>query len=247
MKKVLLVLALLIVGAGVFFYMNFEAGLRRGIEIAASNALGTQVTVSGVGLSPLSGSGSISGLTIANPEGFEAPTLMELGSLDVAINLKSLVSDVIEIEHIIVNDVQVTYETTVVNDNIRTLLNNLPNANAAPVVEASPDAQPGKQVIIRDLQLLNPQINLHTRIASAPVPLPNIELRDIGEQSNGVTVAEAARQILTALNRSLATAGVPDMDVLVDSAKQQLEEGARKVGDAVDDLSDGVRSLFNRQ
>ena len=60
MKKVLLVLALLIVGAGVFFYMNFEAGLRRGIEIAASNALGTQVTVSGVGLSPLSGSGSIS-------------------------------------------------------------------------------------------------------------------------------------------------------------------------------------------
>lgn len=247
MKKILFVLVLLVISAGVFLYVNFEAGLRRGIEIAASNALGTQVTVSGVSLSPLSGEGSIRGLQIANPEGFDAPTLMDLGSLELAVNLKSLVSDVIEIERVIVNDVQVTYETTVINDNIRTLLANLPNANAAPVVEASPDAEPAKQIIIRDLKLLQPQINLHTRVATAPVPLPDIELSNIGEQSNGVTVAEAARQILTALNRSLATAGVPNMDVLVDGARQQLEDGARKVGDAVDDLTDGVRNLFNRQ
>lgn len=247
MKKILLLVGLLIVGAGVFVYLNFETGLRRGIEMAASTALGTQVTVSGVSLSPFSGQGSIRGLSIANPEGFDAPYAMQLGELDVAVSLASLVSDVIEIDHIVVNEVNVTYETTVVNDNIRALLANLPASGSAPVVEASPEATPGKKVIIRDLRLINPQITLQTRVASAPVPLPDLTLTDIGQKSNGVTVAEAAQQILGALNRSLATAGVPDMSTLVDGARQQLEQGAKKVEEAVGNVTDGVRSLFNRQ
>lgn len=246
MKKLLLLIGLLIVGAGIFVYLNFESGLRRGIEIAASDALGTQVTVSGVSLSPLSGQGSIRGLTVANPEGFDAPYAMELGSLDVAVNLSSLVTDVIEIDSIVVNEMKVTYETNVLNDNIRALLANLPSSGAAPVVEASPDAAPSKKLIIRDLRMLSPQIDLYTKVASAPVPLPDIQLQNIGEQSNAVTVAEAARQIIVAINRALVNEGVPNMDVLLDGAKQQLEEGVKKVGDAVENLGNGVRSLFDR-
>ena len=170
-----------------------------------------------------------------------------MGGLDLKVNVGSLVSDVIEVNSIVISDAKITYETKLVTDNIRSLLNNLPNDDAAPVIEANPDAAASKQVIIRDLRILNPQINLHTAVASAPVLLPDIQLQNIGEQNNAVTVAEAARQILVAINRAVISGGIPNMDVLIDGARQQLQEGARKVGDAVEELGKGIRSLFDGQ
>lgn len=247
MKKLLITLAVLIIGGGVFAYLYYETGIRRAIEIAGSNALGVPVTVTGVSISPFTGEGSIRGLNIANPEGFDAPYAIELGGLDLKVNVGSLVSDVIEVNSIVISDAKITYETKLVTDNIRTLLNNLPNDGAAPVVEANPDAAASKQVIIRDLRIMNPQISLHTAVASAPIPLPDIQLQNIGEQSDAVTVAEAARQILAAINRAVISGGIPNMDVLIDGARQQLQEGARKVGDAVEELGNGIHSLFDRQ
>ena len=246
MKKLLITLAVLVIGGGVFAYLYYESGIRRAIEIAGSSALGVPVTVTGVSLSPFTGEGSIRGLSIANPEGFDAPYAIELGGVDIAINVGSLASEIIEIKSILVSDANITYETKVVTDNIRTLLNNLPGANAAPVVEANPDAPASQQVIIRDLRIMNPQINLHTSVASAPIPLPDIQLQNIGEKSNAVTVAEAARQIIGAINVAVIREGIPNMDVLLDGARQQLQEGAKKVGDAVEELGNGVRSLFDR-
>ena len=244
MKKLLLTLLILIVAGGVFAYLNYENGIRRGIEIAGSNALGTAVTVSGVSVSPFTGEGSIRGLTIANPEGFDAPYAIELGGLDVSINTASILSDVIEINLIQIDDAKITYETTVVRDNIRALLANLPDSDAAPVVEANPDAPASTQVIIREFRMNNPQIDLHTRVASAPVPLPDLVLTNIGENSSAVTVAEAARQILAALNQAIIREGVPNMDVLIDGARQQLDDGVQKIEDAVENISNGVRDLF---
>jgi hypothetical protein len=246
MKKLLITLAVLIIGGGVFAYLYYESGIRRAIEIAGSNALGVPVTVTGVSLSPFTGEGSIRGLSIANPEGFDAPYAIELGGVDIAINVGSLASDIIEIKSILVSDANITYETKVVTDNIRTLLNNLPGANAAPVIEANPDAPTSPKVVISDLRIMNPQINLHTRVASAPIPLPDIQLQNIGEKNNAVTVAEAARQIIGAINVAVIREGIPNMDVLLDGARQQLQEGAKKVGDAVEELGNDVRSLFDR-
>lgn len=246
MKKLLIGLAVLIIGGGLLAYLNFESGIRRGIEIAGSNALGVPVTVTGVNVSPFSGQGSIRGLSIANPQGFDAPYIIELGGVDIDVNVDSLFTDVIEINSILISDAKITYETKLVSDNIRTLLNNLPNSGAAPVIEANPDAPATQQVIIRDLLMANPQINLHTRVASAPIILPDIQLQNIGEQGNAVTVAEAARQIIGAINGAVISKGIPSMEVLLDGAREQLQEGVKKVGDAVEELGNGVRSLFDR-
>jgi hypothetical protein len=246
MKRALLVLLVLCLGALMLTYFYFETIMRRGIEIAGSNALGTAVTVTGVSLSPLSGRGNIRGLSIANPEGFDAPYAIELEALEIELNLRSLFTDVIEINTIVVHAAQVTYETRIVTDNIRTLLAGLPAEGAAPVVETAPDAAPTKQLIIRDLHIIAPQINLHTRAAIAPILLPDIRMSNIGQQNDAASVPEAARDILLALNRALLSAGIPNMDILLDSAREQLQDGASRLGDAVENLGDGVRRLFNR-
>ncbi len=251
LKKLLLIALILATGFGLLTYVYFDQLIRRGVEAAGSAALGAPVTVESASLSPLTGRGSLQGLSIANVEGYEAPYAIALESLDFEVSLPSLLSDVIEISRIEVTDARVNYETRIVTDNIRALLDHLPSATAAPVVEASPDAAPpGKRVIIRELLIRNPQVTLHTQLARAPIPLPDLRLQDIGQEQEAATVPEAARDILAALSNAILTAGIPDMRTVLDSTGQQLRDGASAVGDAVggtvQSLGNGLRGLFNR-
>jgi len=100
------------------------------------------------------------------------------------------------------------------------------------------------------LLIRRPQITLYTQVARAPLSLPDLRLRNIGEEQSGATVPEAARAILAALNSSLLFEGIPDMRTLLDSTGQQLRDGASAVGDAVggavQSLGNGLRGLFDR-
>lgn len=247
LKKLLLTSLILAIGLGLITYVYFDQAIRRGIEIAGTSALGTTVTVGGASLSPLNGRGTVRGLSIANVEGYDAPYAIALESLDFEVSLPSLFTDVIEITRIEVTDARLNYESRVVTDNIRALLDNLPSATAAPVVEASPDAAPpGKRVIIRELVIRRPQITLYTQLARAPLSLPDLRLQNIGEEQDGATVPETARAILAALNNAMLFEGIPDMRTLLDSTGQQIRDGASAVGDAVGGAVQGLRGLFTR-
>jgi len=125
-KKLLLITLILAIGFALLTYVYFDQLIRRGVEMAGSSALGTSVTVESASLSPLTGRGSIQGLSIANVEGYESPYAIALGSLDFEISLPSLLGDVIEITRIEVSDASVNYETRIVTDNIRALLESCP-------------------------------------------------------------------------------------------------------------------------
>ncbi len=241
LKKILFTLIGLVLAVGLIGYFYFESGIRRGIEIAASSALGTQVNVSGVSLSPFSGKGSIRGLTIANPEGFESRYAVELGSLDVEVNMDSILSDAIEISSIVVKEAHVTYETRLVNDNIRTLIANIPTNGETSVTPDQPSA--GTKIIIRDFQMIDPEITLQAMSTSAPIIVPDLHLQNIGDQSNAVTVAQAARQILMALNTSVLSANVRNLDALRDGVEQQLKD---EVDQKIEELTNEIRGLLNR-
>ena len=125
LKKTLIsvVFLLLLAGGGLFFYL--DSIVKSGIEVVGSNLLGTEVTVDSVSLSPLSGQGSISGLRVENPEGFESQYAFELDSVLVSIDVNSVFTDTAEIESIVIMQPVITYETKIASDNIRTLLDNL--------------------------------------------------------------------------------------------------------------------------
>lgn len=251
-KKILLASLIVVTGLALVTYVYFDQVIRRGVEIAGTNALGTTVTISRASLWPFSGSGSIHGLTIANVDGYESPHAIALETLDFQVALHTLFSDVIEITRIEITGAKVNYETKVVTDNILDLLDNLPSATAAPVVEASPDAAPpGKRFIIRELVIRRPEITLYTQLARAPIRLPDVRLRNIGEEYETVTAPDIARQVLAALNSAILFEGIPDMRTLLDSTGQQIREGASAVGDAVggavQSLGSGLRGLFDRE
>ncbi|MDT8428913.1 MAG: hypothetical protein RQ757_09120 [Pseudomonadales bacterium] len=245
-KKLLLaVFALLLVSfALVFVYL--DSVVKSSIEYVGPQVLGTEVTVDAVSLSPLSGSGSIDGLLVGNPEGFSAPYIFELGNVSLALAVGSVFSDVVEITSITIDSPVITYETQLRTDNVRTLMAQLSSADASAPAE-SDQAAAATQVVIRDLQIINPRVNLVAGGLTAPVPLPDIRLQNIGEESDSVSLEEALRQVLAAISQTLLRA---NLDQLREATQQQLQEQLQRGTDAVNDnadrLRDGVRNLLRQ-
>ena len=247
-KKILLtfVVLLIAIAAGAFLYL--DSIVTRGIEVVGSRVLGTNVTVDSVALSPLGGQGSIADLRIANPAGFNADHVFELGYISLSLDVSSVFNDVITIESITIAQPVITYETRITTDNIRALLANLP-ASGDGNSSSSTDTGTSKQVVIRELIILNPQLTLSAGLVSAPIQLPDLVLRDIGTDLGAVSIAEALRVILSALRASILQADLPNLDLLRDSIENSVQETTdqtgRAIDDAVDNLGNRLRGLRN--
>lgn len=240
-KKLLLslVLVVVIVSAGAFFYI--DSIVKSGIEMVGSEVLGTGVSVSSVSISPLSGSGTIRGLVIENPEGFTADNIMQLGEVSVSLSLASLMTDVIEITEISVIEPVITYETKITTDNIRALLANLPTTPGAANEDAAADA--GKGLIIKEFNLNAAQVNLIASIIEQSVVLDDIQLLDIGTENQAATVSQALEKILSAVSTRVLNAEMPGLNDLRESVEGRLQDGVQQAEEAVEQ---GVEEIGNR-
>lgn len=243
-KKILIsvVFLLLLVGGGVYFYL--DSIVKSGIEIVGSDMLGTAVTVDNVSISPLSGQGSISGLRVENPEGFDSPYAFELESVLVNIDVNSVFTGAAEIESITIMQPIITYETKITTDNIRTLLGNLPEGDEA-VSDAEVADDAAGQLIIREFQMLGSQLNFVSAIASAPLTLADIEIRGIGDKGGSASAANAIRVVLQEIVQSILSSDLPSLDLLRDSVEGRIEDGAQRVEEAVEDLGGRLRNILN--
>ena len=225
---------LLLAGGGLFFYL--DSIVKSGIEVVGSNLLGTAVTVDSVSLSPLSGQGSISGLRVENPEGFESQYAFELDSVLVSIDVNSVFTDAAEIESIVIMQPVITYETKIASDNIRTLLDNLDEGDA-PSSDPETEDDSAQQIIIREFRMVGSQLNFVSALVSAPITLADIEIRDIGAEGGSASAANAVRVVLQELVASILNSDdLPGLDGLRESVEGRIQDGAQRVEEAVEDL-----------
>ena len=241
-KKLLISLLLLIVLAVGATFLYLDRIVTTGIEVVGSQVLGTEVTVASVAISPLNGSGSISGLEIRNPEGFDSDYIFQLEQVEVSLNAASLMSDVIEIESIIITQPEITYETRITTDNVRALLENIGGVGGE---TAAADGESGKEMFIRDFRLLSPQVNLVAAVATAPISLPDIELTDIGTEDNAATVAQVLEVVLSALRRTIREAELPGLDMLREGVESRLQDGIEEAEEVVEDLGNRLRGILD--
>ncbi len=242
-KNVLIsiVLFVLLIGGVAYFYL--DSLVTSGIQVVGSQVLGTQVTVDSASISPLTGSGSINGLRIENPEGFDSPYAFELEEVSVALSVSSVFSDVVEVDSVVIRDPEITYERRLTSDNIGALIDNLPAGSSGAASEPE-SAESSSQLIIREFLMESPQLNLVAASIEAPIPLPDISLSNIGEE-NDASVAQAMRQILGAISTSILNSDPPILDMLRENVENRIQEGVEEVENAVEDITDRVRSIFN--
>lgn len=208
------------IGAG-FLILTFtiDSIVSSNIEQIGSEMTGTAVTVDNVSISPFSGSGTVSGFRVANPEGYSQDYAVELENFEIKLEPFSLFSDDIIVNEIIITDASVYVEQKLPENNIREIMEHV---NSLPEGEAS-DAR----LVIEHFLLENGTANLYTEVGgerSASVEIYRIELNDLGRGSELETVEAVIKQIAE--------------EVAGESLEAAAESG-------VEQLKDAVRGLFD--
>ncbi len=253
MKKIIIrigivvVVLVLLAAAVVFFSLN--SIVKKAVESLGPQMTKVEVRLGSAEISPFSGSGKLSKLFVGNPEGYKTPSAMEMGSIKVGVKVSSIMSDTIVVNEINIQAPDITLEGNLTGaSNLKKILDNLDSSSAADEKQknAAPAAKKKeKKFIVKDLVIYGGKVNLSLDMSvlgskSATVPLPPIHLQNIGEQSNGVTASELARQIMQPL-----LAGV------LDAAKNAATSGdmnLRGLGtNGASQINKGINDLFKKK
>ena len=230
---VIVVLVIAIAGAMYYFASNVDGIVENLIEEHGSAATGTAVRVDGVSIDLGAATGSISGLTVANPDGFDGQPAIELGNLRLALDAGSLLGDPIIIESIEADEATLAIVQSGTRNNLQALLDNL-RADAGP--EPDP-GEAGPRVVIERFALTGAtaSVAVHELDEQRAVDVPDIVLTDIGARSGGATGKELARQILEPLLREVLESAAAES--VEDRVRDELSERADGV---LDGLGDGL-------
>ena len=95
--RIVIVLMLVVMVLGVVGYVMLDKLTKKGIERGGTYAMGVETKLDGIHIGLLSGSVSMNGLSVANPEGFKADHFMSLREGNVDVALTSLMGDKVEV------------------------------------------------------------------------------------------------------------------------------------------------------
>ena len=106
-------------------YFSLNSIIKHGIETIGPRATGTEVKLQKANISLFTGKGHLTGLFIGNPEGFQTDSAFTLNEVKLALNVKSVFSDKIVINEILIDAPDITYEKSNKSDNIKHILKNI--------------------------------------------------------------------------------------------------------------------------
>ena len=221
----LIVVALVMVGV----YLN--SVIKAGVEAVGPKITGTTVKLDAVDVSPFSGRGRLKGLVVGNPQGFHAESAFKLADAKVDVDLKSALSDKLIIEEILIDGPEISYESGPSGSNLGKIQENAAAfgksvASKEAAESKSPKKDPTqKKVQINHFILKNARLNASASMLKGKaltITLPNIHLRDIGKESDGVTVQKAVAEVFEAITTSVVQA--------VASSGKLLEQASGRQG-----------------
>lgn len=214
----------------------------RGVNGYAPRLTNTKVELASASISPFSGSGTLRGFMIGNPEGWSDANLASLGRVHLSVVPSSIFGD-----HVIVNDIDVdapefSYETKVVSSNVNDLLRNIEQASGGGTAPRAV-AKNGKPVRIevRHFRVREGVVRLGAGKAAVRIPLPTIELSDIGTKENGVTPDQLATTVMKTVTADIVRATTQAAGRVGATAGAAAAEGAKKAGGLVRGLFGGKK------
>ena len=122
----LVVVVLVVVGVAVFLlYSNLDSLVKTAVEDVGTQATGAKVSVANVELSPTDGKGSMRGLIVGNPSGFETDHAVKLGEISVFVDIATLTGDTIVVKEVVIAGPEVIYEMGGSGSNLDTIKSNV--------------------------------------------------------------------------------------------------------------------------
>ena len=249
--KIIGILVVVLIIALFAVILNLGKIVKTGINTVVPQVTKCEAHVDDVNFNVFGGKFEIKNLVIKNPEGYKTDHAFALGHIFVNVNMGSLMSDVIEIDQVLIDAPEITYEVGLGNSNLNTILENV-NSSLPSSDEDSAKIAGGME---------------------APIVLPDIEIKDLGKKEGGISMVQAAAITLktTLLSifdvlkssgkllldgakaigegivdgvKSLGDGAKDSIKSLGDSAKEgvkSLEDGAKSLGDSAKDIKDNVK------
>ena len=264
MKKRYIVLGVFVaaIAGGVYYInQNLEPIVKKVVNQYGSQITGTNVSLDGFKLSLLQGSLSLQGLKVGNPKGYQEANILSIGEASVKLNIGSLRTNIIEIENITITAPEVSYEIKdITRNNVQDLLKNIkkntastakaenkPAKSETKADSATEKSTPAKKVVIDKLNITEGKIHLGASLgkqgATASIPLPAIELKNIGRENgkSGQSITETA---VTVLNKILNTAYETVIKQGGEALKQIAKEGEAAIKGVAEDLKTEAKGLL---
>lgn len=230
MKKWILigcgVVVVIVIAVVIMVASNLGPMIQTAVNTYAPDITKTKVSLGEVGISIFSAKAEIKDFFLGNPKGFSSPYAMQVGSVFVDVDEKSITGDTIIIDRIEVVAPDINYEKSGKADNFRTILKNVKKSVGSEKKAATKQSgkkDPGKKMVIRNFVVKDGTVNLTTALLAGQTisaNLPDIHLKGIGEKKGGASAAEAFDEVFKALYAQLNS---PDV-------AQTLNQGLKAFG-----------------
>ncbi len=259
--KAFLYLFLLIIVLIVGVYLSAGLIVKKAVTLFVPEITGTSAEVRDVQISLLQGHIAVQGLKIGNLPNYQNPNLFELGTLDIHFDPKSVLTDKIIINSILIDKTAVSAEMSLkgdinlvqVNNNVQSYLNKGSTTKEVTTSQAdsSKETDSSKKVIIQDLRINNSSLALGIGSTTTTLPLPNIHQKNIGEGKKKMTLKETVAVVLSYLtSESVKTTLSSGKEILMksignikDNVNNMAQQAKDQIGSQVESVKGQVDSL----
>jgi hypothetical protein len=236
--RIAVVAALLIVVVLVVAFLYLGSIVKKGIETVGPTITKTEMKLDSATLSALSGSGTLRGFVIGNPEGFKTAQAVKVGSTSVGVRPGSLMGDKVHVTHVRVESPEITFETQGLNvkaNNLSKILDNVTGGGSAQKpADTKPeakDAGAARKLQVDEFLISGARLNVSSTFAGGKqmtVTLPEIRLTNLGQGADGITAAELTKRVLDEV-----------LKVAIPAAEKAITDLSKGLTDAVKDFTKG--------
>ncbi len=233
-----LVILLLVAGGLFYLYQSLDGIVKAAIENYGSRAVGTAVTVQGVQISLRDGEGVITGLKVANPEGFDGPTALETGLIRIRVDGAAIRQRPLRVTQISVESAAINYQPRRGGGNLEVLKRNIESyVSALKKGGAKADSEGQPKLVIQDLTVREASVDLQIPVFKIrrTLKLPEIRLANLGESGSGIPPGEVARIIIDGILRQV-----------LQSTRSDLKDALKLGGEGLKDVERGIEDIFRR-
>lgn len=252
---VIIVLVVLIIAVIIVASAFLGPIVKKGVEAVGPQITKVSIKLDAVHLSLLTGSASVEGLVVGNPEGYKTPQAISAKKIAISVNPLSVLSDKIVLRSVHMESPEITFEGGLGGNNLSKILDNV-NASARATAQtgavstnATAQAKPSKKFELDDLLITGAKVHASLTDLGGKeitIPLPPIHLTNLGTNKNGITAADLTRSILdaivTATVRAVGNAGTH----IGKNAESLIKNTGKGAGAEVSNITKGLGNLLGK-
>lgn len=240
MKKILTTIALVVVVlaivAAIIIGVYLGQIVKKAVNTYGPQLTQTTVNVDTVTLSLLTGSASLKGLVIGNPQGYKSPNAIAVGKVAVGVDPTSVFANKVVVRSIRLESPDINFEGGLSGNNLSKILANINSSSSqsGPVstnAATAPASQ--KKLEVDDILISGAKADV---LITSPVQrevnvtLPDIHLTNLGTGPDGITGADLTRQVLNAIiSKTLETVASQALNLDQNAATlKQAGQGAKQ-------------------